>query len=81
MLKNDSILEVPNSLLRDQEYMNLIKTLIGGVEIQYVDLNFFINDADTNRISNTDIQFLINNQLFLKIPLCEIRQNNSIFII
>ena len=58
-----------NTLLKDNEYVTLIKNTIEDVKKTYVN-----NRNDVN-IANDEIQFNINDQLFLETLLMMIRGN------
>ena len=60
-----------NSLLEDLEYIQLIKKTIQDIKDQYA---LFVYDRENlNTISDNDIQFTINDQLFFETLLLEIR--------
>ena len=72
--KNDSdkgYWKFDNTLLRDKEYVKIVKNVINEVKQTYV-LN--INDLDTAN-NNETILFNINDQLFLETLLMTIRGN------
>lgn len=60
-----------NYLLVDTAYINSIKKIIGEVKRQYVCPIYNIDNLDN--IRNVDIQFTIDDQLFIDILLTEIR--------
>ena len=60
-----------NSLLYDTHYVDLIKQCILNVKKQYAVLLY--NSDTIDNISNEEIQFVINDQLFLETLLLEIR--------
>lgn len=60
-----------NSLLVDTTYINSIKKIIREVKRQYVCPIYNIDNLDN--IRNEDIQFIIDDQLFIDILLTEIR--------
>ena len=60
-----------NSLLQDIDYLNIIKNKITEVKEQYA-LPVY-NTENINNIPNNEIQFIINDQLFLETLLMEIR--------
>lgn len=77
MLKTDSFQrdrpfwKFNNSLLRDIDFVNLIKKHISEIKQQYaVPIYNFDNFGQMN---NEEIEFTISDQLFLEILLCEIR--------
>ena len=69
--KNRSFWKFNNSLLYDKNYVNLIKLCIHNVKKQYSVPLYNFDNIDT--ISNQDIQFVINDQLFFETLLMEIR--------
>ena len=56
-----------NTLLKDNEYVTLIKNTIEDVKKTYV------NNGNDENIANDEIQFNINDQLFLETLLMMIR--------
>ena len=77
-LKNDSTRQrdkpfwkFNNSLLKDTDYVNLIKELILKVKCQYCVPVY--NQENINNISNEELLFVINDQLFFETLLMEIR--------
>ena len=60
-----------NSLLYDLEYSNIVKNIILEVKKQYGALVY--NFENIHEISNDDLHFTINSQLFLETLLMEIR--------
>ena len=61
-----------NSLLKDTEYITTIKELIVQIKQQYAVPIY--NQANIKDIPNSDIQWCINDQLFLETLLMEIRE-------
>ena len=66
--KGSTFWKFNNSLLKDQEYVKIVKKVIEEVKNQYAE-----NDQPSEEISNKDIKFSINDQLFLEVLLMEIR--------
>ena len=60
-----------NSLLKDIDYLTIIKEKINEVKMQYA-LPIY-NTENINTIPNDQLQFMINDQLFLETLLMEIR--------
>ena len=60
-----------NSLLNEPDYLDMIKQTIETVKLQYCPPVYNFNTF--SNIPNSDIQFLINDQLFLETLLMEIR--------
>ena len=60
-----------NSLLSDHDYINLIREKISSIKKQYAASPY--NPIEIDRIPISDIQFIINDQLFLEVLLMEIR--------
>ena len=60
-----------NSLLEDVIYLDQIKSVIVDTKSQYAVLTYDRNNLDN--ISDSEIQFTINDQLFLETLLMEIR--------
>ena len=60
-----------NSLLKDTEYLETINKKIEEVKLQYC-LPIY-NNENLQNIPNSEIQFTINDQLFLDTLLMEIR--------
>ena len=69
--KGKGLWKFNNSLLFDSEYLEMVKSCIEEVKLQYC-LPVYNFDSLKN-ICNSDIQFLINDQLFLETLLMEIR--------
>ena len=61
-----------NTLLKDKDYVSLIKNTIDDVTKTYVSNE---NNLNHGNISNEEIQFHINDQLFLETLLMMIRGN------
>ena len=70
-VKGKPLWKLNNSLLSDKNYLNIINDKIEQIKIQYA-LPVY-NISNINDISNTDIQFTINDQLFLETVLMEVR--------
>ena len=67
-----------NSLLYDKEYIDLINEKILEIKKQYIIPVY--NYQNIEQIDNREIQFQINDQLFLETLLLEIRgKNNFLF--
>ena len=60
-----------NALLIDQNYINKINSKINEIKVQYCLPVYNIENMDS--ISDNDIQFTINDQLFLETLLMELR--------
>lgn len=60
-----------NSLLSDIEYLNQINEKISDIKKQYALPVYNLDDIDN--IPNNDLQFVINDQIFLEVLLMEIR--------
>ena len=60
-----------NSLLLDQEYLKIMNKKITEIKQQYMLPVYDVNQAET--IPDEDIQFTINDQLFLEVLLMELR--------
>ena len=68
-----------NSLLTDIDYLNIINNKIHEIKCQYeLPVNNFEN---INLIPDNQLQFTIDDQLFLKVLLMEIRGVNFIFML
>ena len=70
--KSHSFWKFNNSLLKDPEYCKKIKEVIKNVKNQYF-LDQNNDDINISNIPNSEIQFSINDQLFLEVLLMEIR--------
>ena len=70
-LKGKGLWKFNNSLLTDKIYIDIIKKTIVELKIQYACPIYNFNNLNT--ITNNDIQFTINDQLFMDILLTEIR--------
>ena len=70
-VKGKPLWKLNNSLLSDINYLNIINDKINEIKTQYA-LPIY-NIENINNISNTDLQFTINDQLFLDTLLMEIR--------
>lgn len=70
-LKGKGLWKFNNSLLTDKIYIDIIKKTIVELKIQYACPIYNFNNLNT--ITNNDIQFIINDQLFMDILLTEIR--------
>ena len=64
--KTKSFWKFNNSLLKDKEYVKIVKQVIEQVKTQY-------RDISTQQTENEDIKFTITDQLFLDVLLMEIR--------
>ena len=60
-----------NSLLYDTEYLNAVRNIISETKAQYVLLTY--NRENLCNIPDSEIQFIVNDQLFLETLLLEIR--------
>ena len=60
-----------NSLLKDKDYVDEIKTLINNIKKQYSILVY--NHDDIHNIENDKLELVINDQLFFETLLLEIR--------
>ena len=69
--KGPGLWKFNNLLLRDKEYVNEIKKIITDIKIQYSVPIY--NMENINTITNENIAFTINDQLFLDTLLMEIR--------
>ena len=69
--KGKSFWKHNNSLLKDIDYLTLIKNKIEAVKEQYA-LPIYKTDS-IKYIPNNELQFTINDQLFLETLLMEIR--------
>ena len=70
-MKGKGLWKFNDSVLRDTEYVKLVKKQIKDVKEQY---SVHIYNKETLRdIDNLDIQLKIDDQLFLEILLAEIR--------
>ena len=70
-VKGKSLWKFNNSLLKDTEYLETINKKIEEVKLQY-SLPIY-NNENLQNIPNSEIQFTINDQLFLDTLLMEIR--------
>ena len=70
-IKGKGLWKFNNSLLHDPEYVKLIKKQINDVKEQYA-VHVYKKDA-LGDIDNMNIQFIIDDQLFLEMLLTEIR--------
>ena len=70
-VKSKGLWKFNNSLLKDMDYLNTINQKIKEIKLQYALPVYNLNNLDN--ILNEDIQFTINNQLFLETLLMEIR--------
>ena len=59
-----------NYLLGDKEYVRIVKEVIFNVVQQYAAKGY--KPVDSDNISQTDIKFSINDQLFMEVLLMEI---------
>ena len=73
--KNSSFWKFNNSILKDQEYVKIIKKVIEDTKKQYIDTDQLecTDDNSINNITNLNIKFNISDQLFLEVLLMEIR--------
>ena len=72
--KNRTFWKFNNSLLKDKEYVKIVKDTISKVKRQYISPNILENtDINIENLSNAEIQLVINDQLFLEVLLMEIR--------
>ena len=62
-----------NSLLYDKDFLELINNKIQDIKKQYAFKLPVYNFDNIENLSNTEIQFIINDQLFLETLLMEIR--------
>ena len=69
--KRFSLWKFNASLLKDKEYLDDINTVIEEIKKEYAACPY--NQAAINEISNNEIQFVINDQLFLDTLLMKIR--------
>ena len=60
-----------NSLLYDTEYLNAVRNIISETKAQYALLTY--NRENLCNIPDSEIQFIVNDQLFLETLLLEIR--------
>ena len=66
-----------NLLLKDKDYITVVKETINEVKNTYIRKNNDMTDeANTQNISNEQIEFTINDQLFLETLLLMIRGNS-----
>ena len=67
--KGKSYWKFNNSLLRDAEYVNIVKSTIESVKQQYLSSDQTVQDAP-----ETETPININDQLFLDVLLMEVRE-------
>ena len=70
--KKRSFWKFNNSILKDPEYVKIIKKVIEDTKKQYLDTSQ-VQNTDVDNILNKDIQLNISDQLFLEVLLMEIR--------
>ena len=68
--KPQSFWKFNNSLLKDKEYVKIIKKLIYDIKTQYADIP---PNTTVDNFSNKDLKFSISDQLFLEVLMMEIR--------
>ena len=66
-----------NSLLKQQEYLDTINEVIKNIKKQYALIIYREDSVD--EIHDSEIQFTINDQLFLETLLMEIRGKTMLF--
>ena len=60
-----------NQMLLNQEYINEVKKIISDLKLRYAALTY--NRDTINNLDDSEIQFTVNDQMFLELILLEIR--------
>lgn len=71
--KGKSFWKFNNSLLKDPEYVKIVKNIINDIKEQYIDKENIPNNITISDLPNPELKFTINQQLFLDTLLMEIR--------